>query len=158
MNGVKAYKYNNYMKAFVKYFVLAAVMMYPGLSYAQQQQPDKTAEEIAAAEVAALEEDLKLSASQAFYVDSILCHNYRALYDEYEDKRNSGMQNAETYRHVSEKWLNKNLEAFKLVLDEQQYIGYLKRIGKGKEYKKGKDGLYYKKEELEKQKQQKKKK
>ena len=38
------------------------------------------------------------------------------------------------------------------ILDEQQYIGYLKGIGRGKEYKKGKDGLYYKKEELAKQK------
>ena len=146
------------MKAFVKYFILAAVLMLPAFSYAQQQQPEKTPEEIAATEVAALEVDLKLTAAQAFYVDSILCHNYRALYDEYEDKRNSGMQNADTYRHVSEKWLNKNLEALKLVLDEQQYIGYLKRIGKGKEYKKGKDGLYYKKEELEKMKLEQKKK
>ena len=42
--------------------------------------------------------------------------------------------------------------AMKGVLDEQQYIGYLKGIGRGKEYKKGKDGLYYKKEELAKQK------
>lgn len=146
------------MKAFVKYFILAAVLMLPAFCFAQQQEPEKTPEEIAAIEVAALETDLKLTPAQAFYVDSILCHNYRALYDEYEDKRSSGMQNTDTYKHVSEKWLNKNLEALKLVLDEQQYIGYLKRIGKGKEYKKGRDGLYYKKEELEKQKQQKKKK
>ena len=66
--------------------------------------------------------------------------------------RNSGRQNADTYKHVSEKWLNKNLAAMKLVLDEQQYIMYLKRMGRGKEYKKGKDGLYYKKEDLEKMK------
>ncbi len=140
------------MKRVVKYFAMAVVLLLPLFASAQQQQPEKSPEEIAAAEVAALETDLKLTSAQAFYVDSILCHNYRALFDEYEDMRNSGMQNPDTYRHVSEKWLNKNLEAFKKILDEQQYITYLKRIGKGKEYKKGKDGLYYKKEELDKQK------
>ncbi len=139
------------MKTVVRYFALMLTLLVPIMASAQQQ-PEKSPEEIAAAEVTALEEDLKLTASQAFYVDSILCHNYRCLYDEYEDMRNSGMQNPESYRHISEKWLNRNLDAFKKVLDEQQYITYLKRIGKGKEYKKGKDGLYYKKEELEKQK------
>ena len=140
------------MKASVKYLVLAIILLTPALAWAQQQQPEKSPEEIAAMEVTALEEDLKLSASQAFFIDSILCHNYRGLFDEYEDLKNSGRQNSDTYKYVSEKWLNKNLEAFKKVLDEQQYIMYLKRIGKGKEYKKGKDGLYYKKEELDKQK------
>ena len=140
------------MKAYVKYILLLLVMVAPAYMYAQQQQPEKSPEEIAALEVTALEEDLKLNAAQTFYVDSILSHNYRALFDEYEDMKNSGRQNTDSYRHVSEKWLNKNLEALKKVLDDQQYIMYLKRVGKGKEYKKGKDGLCYKKEELDKQK------
>ena len=38
----------------------------------------------------------------------------------------------------------------KKVLDEQQFIKYLKYMGKGKEYKKGKDGKYYLKSELKK--------
>ena len=139
------------MKAFVKYFIVAAILSIPSFIYAQQQ-PEKSPEEIAAEEVAVLERELNLSASQAFYVDSILCHNYRGLFDEYEDMKNSGRQSVDSYKHVSEKWLNKNLSALKLVLEEQQYIMYLKRVGKGKEYKKGKDGLYYKKEELEKMK------
>ena len=139
------------MKAFVKYFIVAIILAIPSFVYGQQQ-PEKSPEEIATEEAAVLEKDLKLSASQAFFVDSILCHNYRGLFDEYEDMRNSGRQNADTYKHVSEKWLNKNLAAMKLVLDEQQYIMYLKRMGRGKEYKKGKDGLYYKKEDLEKMK------
>ena len=45
----------------------------------------------------------------------------------------------------------KTLDALKKVLDEQQYIGYLRYIGKGKDYKKGKDGKWYLKSELKKQ-------
>jgi hypothetical protein len=60
--------------------------------------------------------------------------------------KSSGMQDSRNYRTVQEKWLDKNLAAFKVILDEQQYISYLKLIGKGKEYKRGKDGKYYKKE------------
>ena len=43
------------------------------------------------------------------------------------------------------------MDALKKVLDEQQYIGYLRFIGKGKDYKKGKDGKWYLKSELKKQ-------
>ena len=44
------------------------------------------------------------------------------------------------------------MEALKKVLDDQQYIKYLRRIGKGKDYKKGKDGKFYLKSDLEKEK------
>jgi hypothetical protein len=57
-----------------------------------------------------------------------------------------------TYKTLSEKWMQKTFNALKGVLDEQQYIRYLKMMGKGKEYKKGKDGLYYLKEDLKKKK------
>ena len=68
-----------------------------------------------------------------------------------EDLQKSGMQDPETYRLVNEQWQKKNLDAMKKVLDEQQYIGYLRHIGKGKDYKKGKDGKWYLKSELKKQ-------
>ncbi len=126
---------------FCNFFVLTVVCQAQ-----QQQQQEIQPEEMAAKEVELLETELNLTPSQSFYVDSILHHNYRALFDEFQDMRESGRQNAETYKYVSEKWLNKNLEALNKVLDEQQYIMYLKHVGKGKEYKRGKDGLYYKKE------------
>ena len=44
------------------------------------------------------------------------------------------------------------MDAFKGILDEQQYIKYLKYLGKGQEYKRGKDGKYYLKEDLKKKK------
>ena len=58
----------------------------------------------------------------------------------------------DTYRAVSDKWIQKVIDALKPVLDEQQHIKYLKLIGRGKEYKKGKDGKYYLKEDLKKKK------
>ena len=67
--------------------------------------------------------------------------------DEFENMKSSGMQSTSSYKTVSDKWMQKCKDALKLFLDEQQYIRYLKHIGEGKEYKKGKDGLYYKKEE-----------
>lgn len=111
----------------------------------QEEQKQKSPEEVAIAETEKLQTELKLSPSQTFYIDSILQHNYSALFAEFENMKASGMQGGENYQKVRDKWIDKNLVAFKKVLDEQQYIGYLKLIGKGKEYKRGKDGLYYKK-------------
>ena len=123
---------------------------------AQEQPQQKSPEEIAASEVEFWESNLKLTQTQIFYVDSILHHNYKSMFDEIEKMKGMGMQSPETFRTIQGKWVEKNVTAMKGVLDEQQYIGYLKGIGRGKEYKKGKDGLYYTKEELAKQKAKKK--
>ncbi len=143
------------MNSLVKSLFFAAFSMLASFTYAQEQQEIQP-EEIAAKQVEYLETQLKLNASQAFYVDSILVHNFRAQFDEFEDLKASGRQNANTYKFVNDKWLQRNMDALKLVLDEQQYIMYLKYIGKGQEYKRGKDGLYYTKEELAKMKGKKK--
>lgn len=134
------------MKAFTKYLFLVSFLTIATVSYAQEQ-PEMDPHALAAKELTYLTTYLKLNDSQTFFVDSILVSNYAGMFNEFEDKRNSGMQNPNTYKYVSDKWLDKNIAALKLVLDEQQHIKYLKHVGKGKEYKKGKDGLYYKKEE-----------
>lgn len=105
-----------------------------------------SADEMAIMEVEVLEEELELDAAQIFLADSVLRHNYQALMDEFEKMKTSGMQSTNSYKTVSDKWMQKCKDAFQLFLDEQQYIKYLKHLGEGKEYKKGKDGLYYKKE------------
>jgi len=94
---------------------------------------------------------LGLNESQEFYVDSILVANYTGVKSALEDLQRSGMQDPENYRHVNESWQQKTMDALKKVLDDQQYIGYLRYIGKGKDYKKGKDGKWYLKSELKKQ-------
>ena len=112
----------------------------------QQENPDEMAIKMANR----LETDLKLNSTQLFYVDSILRHNYTEMFADIDEARARGSQDQQTYKTISDKWMQKTFDAFKLVLDEQQYIRYLKMMGKGKEYKKGKDGLYYLKEDKKK--------
>lgn len=121
-----------------------ALLLSPSLFAQEQEMP--SADEMAIMEVEVLEEELELDAAQIFLADSVLRHNYQALMDEFEKMKSSGMQSTNSYKTVSEKWMQKCKDAFQLFLDEQQYIKYLKHLGEGKEYKKGKDGLYYKKE------------
>lgn len=120
--------------------------------YAQEQEEQKTPEEMAIIEADKLEKELLLSGSQLFYVDSILRHNFVGLGDDMAALRARGSQDMESYKTTREKWIQKTIDAFKGILDEQQYIKYLKYLGKGQEYKKGKDGKYYLKEELKKKK------
>ncbi|MCI1779568.1 MAG: hypothetical protein LKI53_06365 [Bacteroidales bacterium] len=129
--------------------VLAAVMMcslISGSVYAQNdQQKQKTPEEVAIEETAKLEEEFKLTPSQTFYVDSILRCNYTGMKNQMENMRAEGMEDARNFKTVQNIWIQKNLDALKTVFTEQQYIRYLKMIGRGKEYRRGKGGIYYKK-------------
>ena len=120
-------------------------------SFAQNSDKQPTPEEMAEKETKNLAKRLNLTEAQEFYVDSILVANYVGVVAALEDLKNSGMQDPETYSRVNEQWQQKNLAALKKVLDEQQYIGYLRYIGKGKDYKKGKDGKWYLNSELKKQ-------
>ncbi len=128
------------------YFLLFAFTFFTGVISAQEPPKEKTPQEYAAIETERLEKELNLNSHQVFYVDSILQYNFAGLMEEFEQMKKSGMQDGRNYETVRNKWTDKSLAAFKLIFTEQQYIQYLKLIGKGKEYKKGKDGLYYKKE------------
>ncbi|MBQ3382938.1 MAG: hypothetical protein IJG54_06385 [Bacteroidales bacterium] len=136
-----------------KIFFLSAIFLFLGTvcSFAQHQDKEQSMEEIAERHTKDLVKKLGLTESQEFYVDSILMTNYVGMKDALDDLQKSGMQDPENYRYVNLQWQNKTLEAMKKVLDEQQYIGYLRYIGKGKDYKKGKDGKWYLKSELKKQ-------
>ena len=131
-------------------FALAALLCSTQLSAQQPEQ--KSPEEMAIDEANKLETQLMLDGAQLFYVDSILRHNFIGLSDEMEALRARGSQDIGTYNTVREKWIQKTMDAFKAILSEQQYIKYLKYLGKGQEYKKGKDGKYYLKEDLKKKK------
>ncbi len=131
-------------------FTIAALLCCNCMSAQQPEQ--KSPEEMAIDEANRLEKELLLNGTQMFYVDSILRHNYMYLSDEMNALMERGSQDMTTYTTIREKWINKTIEAFKGILDEQQYIRYLKYIGKGQEYKKGKDGKYYLKENLKKKK------
>ena len=133
--------------------ILAIAAIFCSTEMSAQQQPEaKSPEEMAIDEANKLEKELLLNGTQIFYVDSILRNNFMGLSDDMAALRSRGSQDANSYNTIREKWINKTMEAFKGILDEQQYIKYLKYLGKGQEYKRGKDGKYYKKEDLKKKK------
>ncbi|MBP5229535.1 MAG: hypothetical protein J6Z32_05255 [Bacteroidales bacterium] len=130
--------------------LIATIVLFSANNAFAQDEKEITPEEYAEKQVKTLTTKLELSESQEFYVDSILTTNFVALKKAIEDLQRSGMQDPQTYRKCNEMWQEKTIAAMKKVLDEQQFIKYLKYMGKGKEYKKGKDGKYYLKSELKK--------
>lgn len=135
-------------------FFAVALFVFIGLAsqaFAQEEK-ELSPEEVAEKEVKSLVPYLGLTESQEFYVDSILVHDYTALKEAFEDLKTSGRVDPEIYTQTKDLWTQKILDAMKKVLDEQQYIKYLKKVGRGKDYKKGKDGKYYLKSELKKKK------
>lgn len=129
-----------------KYLIILAVTFFSlssSLVNAQGNREEKTPRQRAEDEVKALVKYLSLTEAQEFYVDSILVDNYEGLKNAADDLQKSGRNDYHIYKQTADLWENKRIEALKKVLDEQQFIKYLKRIGKGKEYKKGKDGKYY---------------
>ena len=137
------------MNKFYRLAILAIAIFGANNLFAQhqQQEPPKIDPiEMASEFTEKLITELELNSTQAFYVDSVLQVNYTGLIDEFEQMKSRGSQDGNSYKAVSDKWEEKNVAAFKLIMDEQQVIKYLRLMGKGKEYKKGKDGKYYKKE------------
>ena len=132
---------------------IAALFIFSPL--AAQEQPQKSPEEMAIEEADRLEKELMLNGSQLFYVDSVLRANFLGLQEDMETLRGRGSEDYDSYNTVREKWIQKTIDSFKGILDEQQYIRYLRYLGKGKDYKKGKDGKFYLKEELKKKKKKK---
>ena len=137
------------MNKFFRLAVIAIALLSANNLLAQQQQqepPKMDPIEMASEFTEKLITELELNSTQAFYVDSVLQVNYTGLIDEFEEMKSRGSQDGNSYKAVSDKWEEKNVAAFKLIMDEQQVIKYLRLMGKGKEYKKGRDGKYYKKE------------
>lgn len=104
-------------------------------SLCAQEQEQKSPEEIAIEMALKYEKDLGLAPHQAFFVDSILQHDMRAMHDEVMSMRNSGTQEFTVYKQIREKWTSQIDSSFKKVLTEEQWISYLKMNGKYKKEK-----------------------
>ena len=115
-----------------------------------QNEKEEDPEESAHKQTEKLVKMLDLTEAQEFYVDSILVSNFVGYKAALDDLQKSGRSEYEIYKQTGQLWEKKRLDALKKVLDEQQYIKYLRHIGLGKEYKKGKDGKWYLKSELKK--------
>lgn len=100
----------------------------------------KSAEELAIEQANKMETQLKLEPHQTFYVDSILCHDYRAWMDEMDELRTSGVQEQTVYLSIKDKWNAIIDSALVKILTPTQWTEYLKMTGKYKKPKKEKAG------------------
>lgn len=102
------------------------------------QEPEKTPEQLASEQADRLQKDLDLADHQVFYIDSVLQYNFTGLTKEMEDMRKAGMQSRDSYMNVQKKWGMKTEEAFEKILDNNQFVKYLKLSGRYRDYKKRK--------------------
>lgn len=110
--------------------LILATAVYSPLVLAQNQEDEKTPEELALEEADRLEELLKLEPHQTFYIDSILQHDMRALHDEMQILQQSGTKEYTVFKQVRDKWLSKIDSAYMKVLTEDQWMEYRKSTGK----------------------------
>ena len=97
---------------------------------AQEQEEQKSPEEMALEEADRLEEMLVLQPHQTFYIDSILQHDMRALYDELQQLQMSGTREYVAFKQVRDKWIARIDSAYKKVLTEEQWMQYCRSTGK----------------------------
>lgn len=69
---------------------------------------------------------LKLEDWQVFYVDSILTHNNTAIKDECKVLQDRKVSNYELYYDVQDKWNEATYQAFRKILNDEQWKKYLK--------------------------------
>ena len=114
----------------IKIFGIAALLLLPMLSGAQQPQSEEEAvkqmREAIDQTVENYEKVLGLEDWQTFYVDSILTHDYDALRLELKGLQVAKMSNADVYQQVQDKWAEQIYVAMQKVLDDKQWAKYLK--------------------------------
>ncbi len=121
----------------LKYLFVVIFISLTGILSAQEQT-EKSPEELAYDRAQNLEEMLGLEPHQTFFVDSILQHDMRGLYDEYMGLRASGTQDYHVYKQVQDYWNARIDSAFHKVFTNEQWYQYLKVSGKLKKDKKEK--------------------
>ena len=105
----------------IKLMLTLAVLTSATVLRAQNEEEEKTPEDMATEEANRLERLLKLEPHQTFFIDSILQHDMRAMHDEIEALRASGTQEYTVYQIDS---------SYRKILTEYQYMIYRRDIGK----------------------------
>lgn len=114
---------------------ISLIFLFSTPIFGQQQEKQKEPEEVAADEAIRLEKLLELEPHQTFFVDSILQHDMRALYDEMQEMQKSGMQDFTSYKAVRERWLAQMEAGYQKIFTPDQWTKYLKSQGKLKKEK-----------------------
>ena len=109
---------------------LIAILTFSATSLRAQDQEQKTPEEMAAEEADRLEEILTLKPHQTFFIDSILQHDMRGMYDELQQLQMSGTREYVAFKQVRDKWIAQIDSAYKKVLTHDQWMQYCRSTGK----------------------------
>ncbi len=116
-----------------KYNIIVIILIFTTLklTFAQNEDPNKLEmqkkfNEMIVKEVENYTSNLKLEPWQSFYVDSIINHDRRAMYDEISKLRDMKVSNESMYINCQDKWEEKIFDSFKKVLNEDQWKSYLK--------------------------------
>ena len=108
------------------------LLLVPCVALAQQQGPqtpeqrEKQMYENIQKQVDNMAESLDLEDWQIFYADSILTTNFGALAKEFEDLGKNKVSDPEVYSRLQDACMEKNYNAFRRILNEQQWAKYLK--------------------------------
>ena len=87
---------------------------------------EKKINEFIQSQIDLLNNRLNLESWQAFYVDSILNHDYRALQEELFKLSSAKVSNSDIYVKTRDKWSEQMYNSIKGVLNETQWEKYLK--------------------------------
>lgn len=122
----------------MKFFGLLAAFLFPLCAFAQSQgraqDEEKQMRKAIDASIENLSTLLKLEDWQVFYLDSIMTHDYEAMTQEINVLRDAKMSNQDAYIMVQDKWSEKMYQAFRGILNDEQWTKYLKS-GAGREKK-----------------------
>ena len=114
----------------MKYFCLLLALALSVPAFAQEQEPqdqEKKLRESIEASLEKYEKTLELEYWQVFYLDSIMTHDYGAMMKELESKSKAKVENSDIYIQVQDKWNEQMYNAFRKVLNEDQWNKYLKQ-------------------------------
>ena len=116
----------------IRRIILSSIAVLCALSLSAQEGPKSEAEqekeiyEAIQTQVENYEQTLNLEYWQVFYVDSILTNNTRAVAEAFKAMNASRVSNPDLYMDVKDKWAEKTYEAFRKVLNDEQWAKYLK--------------------------------
>ncbi|HIT48484.1 MAG TPA: hypothetical protein IAC34_03205 [Candidatus Coprenecus stercoripullorum] len=108
---------------------------------ASAQQEIKSPEEMASEEATRLESLLSLEPHQTFFIDSVLAHDTKMMYEEMKALQKDGVMEETVYRQIRDKWTESINRAYREILTDTQWIAFLKSQGKFKEARKAAKSL-----------------
>ncbi len=116
------------MKRITKYCLglLAASLLAAPLVAQTPDEQEKKLYNWVQEEVDRYETTLELEYWQVFYVDSILTHNYGELGRELSQMSRAKVSNSDLFVQTQDKWNERTYEAFRKVLNDEQWEKYLK--------------------------------